>query len=398
MPDKRLPSFSHAVPAVRIHCGEDCLRQLPAELDRMGAKRAVIFCGGSIAASLELKLVIAALGERHAGTFAGVRSHTPLPAVLQGAAALRTFEADAVIAVGGGSAVVSARAASIALAEGENIHELCTQFPPGKPPFSPKLSQPKLPQLVVPTTPTTAYGKAGTAVRDPEAGRRLTLFDPKTRAQALFLHPALALTAPRELVLDAALQAFASAVQGLESRKHESLADALLMHALRLSVQHLPHIGESATGPDAAEARLELMQAAFLAGQGTDYAPTGIAASLAHSIGARFGVANGGCNALLLPGTLSFNSTVTMDRMPLIAEALGAGRTNDGEAALQAACDAIRNLLATTRAPQRLRDVGIARDSLQVLAEDAMHDWFLQLNPRKVSAPAELLGVLESAW
>lgn len=140
------------------------------------------------------------------------------------------------------------------------------------------------------------------------------------------------------------------------------------------------------------------MQAAFLAGQGTDYSPTGIAASLTHSIGARFGVANGGCNALLLPGTLRFNSAVTMDRMPLIAEALGAGRTSDGDAALQAACDVIRNLLAATQAPLRLRDVGIPRDSLQVLADDAMHDWFLHLNPRKVSTPAELLGVLEAAW
>ena len=394
MTEQRLPSFSHVVPAIRIHCGEDCLRQLPAELDRLGAKRAVIFCGGSIGASLELKQVIAALGARHAGTFAGVRSHSPLPAVLQGAAALRTFEADAVIAVGGGSTVVSARASSIALAEGDNLHELCTQFPASKPPFSPKLSRPKLPQLVIPTTPTSAYGKAGTAVRDPVAGRRLTLFDPKTRAQALFLHPAMALTAPRELVLDAALQAFASAVQGLESRKHESLADALLMHALRLSVQHLPNID----GPDAASARLELMQAAFLAGQGTDYAPTGIAASLTHSIGARFGVANGGCNALLLPSTLGFNSKVTLDRMPLIAEALGAGRLSNGAEALQAASDAIRNLLAAIRAPQRLRDSGITRDSLQELAGDAMQDWFLHLNPRKVTSPDELLGVLEAAW
>ena len=101
-----LPSFSHATPAVRIHCGADCLAQLPTELARIKARRAVIFCGATIGASLELKQVIAALGPLHAGTFAGVRPHSPLPAVLQGMRALREFGADAVIAVGGGSAIV----------------------------------------------------------------------------------------------------------------------------------------------------------------------------------------------------------------------------------------------------------------------------------------------------
>ena len=390
----RIPSFTHATPAVRIHSGADCLAQLPGELDRLKAKRAVVFCGASIGASLELKQVIAALGERHAGTFAGVKAHSPLPAVLQGMRALREFEADAVIAIGGGSAVVTARASSILLAEGENIHELCTQYPAGRTPVSPKLNRPKLPQIVLPTTPSTAYGKAGSAVRDPEAGRRLTLFDPKTRAGVLLFHPGLAMTAPAPLFVDAGFQALATAASGMESRRHESLADALLMHALRLFVEHLPRVAT----PDSAASRLELLMAGFMAGQGTDYSPVGMAASITHAIGATFGVPNGACNALVLPATLRYNLPVTGARIRLLAEALGAGRFDQDEAALTAASAALVDLLKVTGAPVRLRDIGITREALADLAAHSMEDWFLHLNPRKVASAEELVSVLEAAW
>jgi alcohol dehydrogenase class IV len=57
---------------------------------------------------------------------------------------------------------------------------------------------------VVPSSPTTAYAKAGAAVRDPETGERLALYDPKARAQGVVLDPVMALTAPARLSWSAA--------------------------------------------------------------------------------------------------------------------------------------------------------------------------------------------------
>lgn len=392
------PSFSHASPAFRVHCGADSLSHLPTELDRLGCRRAVIFCGRTLLQAPELQLVLRALDERHVGTFAGVQSHSPLPAIIDGAEALRDMRADAVIAVGGGSAVVSARASSILLAEGMDIHVLCTQYPAGKPPVSPKLLRPKLPQLVVATTPSTAYAKAGTAVLDPVAKRRLTLFDPKTRALAVFMHPALALTAPAELVLDAGLQAFASAVQGLESSSRDPLADALLMHALRLLVRHLPAIVQGRARDRDGQIREQLMLAAFLSGRGTDYAPSGMAAALSHSIGVRFDAPNGITGALLLPHTLRFNAPVTGDRLGLIADALGAAITTPNETTDEAAIAAVTHLLTGLGIPLRLRDVPIDEHALKQIADDTFGDWFLHLNPRRAANAAEVLALLEAAW
>ena len=146
--------FRHIAPPCRVYYGEDSLRQLASELDREGCRRAVVFCGRTLASHPKgLSLVSQALGERYAGAFDSVRTHSPLPQVVAGAEALRRLNADAVIALGGGSAVVTARASSILLAEGQDIHALCTRHAPGKPLESPRLTRPKLPQFVVPMTP-----------------------------------------------------------------------------------------------------------------------------------------------------------------------------------------------------------------------------------------------------
>ena len=253
----------HVTPACRVYCGADSLQQLASELDRSNARRAVVFCGQTIARRPDgLRLVAEALGDRYAGVFDGVKAHSPVDSVLEGAKRLRTLAADAAIALGGGSAIVTARASSILLAEGRDINELCTQFPDGKRPVSPRLDKPKLPQFVVATTPTTAYAKAGSAVLDTKRGQRLALFDPKTRAAALFIHPTLALTAPPALAKSAAVNAFCIAVQGIESRSRDPLADALLIHALRLLAGNLRRLAHE---PNDAQVRGELMLGALLA-------------------------------------------------------------------------------------------------------------------------------------
>lgn len=389
-------SLRHVTPPLRVYCGADSLQNLAAELDRLDCRRAVVFCGQTLAHHADgVRLVSEALGDRCAGVFDGVKVHTPLPAVLTGVEVLRSLNADAVIAVGGGSAVVTARASSILLAEARDIGELCTQFPHGKPPVSPRLAQPKLPQFVVATTPTTAYAKAGSAVLDPARGQRLALFDPKTRAAALFIHPVLALTAPPALASGAAVQAFCMAVQGIESRSRDPLADALLLHALRVLADNLCKL---AGEPHNAGTREQLMLGALLAGQGSDHAPTGMTSALAHCVGARFHLDNGITNAVLLPHAMRFNAPATADRLPLVAEALGAPACDATEMALAAATRAVRNVFAQIGLPTRLRDIGVPEADLSVLAADAATDWFLHQNPRPVAGTADILEVLRAAW
>lgn len=383
-------SFQHLAPPLRLFHGPDSLAMLPRELARLGCRRALIVCGASLAREgSPLGLVRSVLADLCVGVFSGVRGHSPLPAVDEAVKMLAQTQADAVVAVGGGSAIVTARAAGILLAEARDIRGLCTlQSADGKL-VSPKLMAPKLPQFVVPTTPTTACVKAGSAVFDPASGERLALYDPKMRAQALFMHPELLRSAPAALVRTAGLNALAMAVEGLESESGDPVSDALLMHALRLLAQALPASDDDST-------RSDMAMAALLCGQGTDFAGGGMASVLGHAIGARFGVENGLANAILLPHTMRFNVLMTAARLHKIAAALG--RDGPDDAAPEQALASVTQLLARLHLPARLRDAGVPAEALGDIAHHAMNDWFLRSNPRPVADARELLQVLEAAW
>ena len=87
------PRFQHSTPGFRTFCGPDAVAALPGELDRLGLRRAVVFCGRSIPRrhSQALATVEAAIGERLAARFDGVETHSPLPAI----EAARRFLAEA---------------------------------------------------------------------------------------------------------------------------------------------------------------------------------------------------------------------------------------------------------------------------------------------------------------
>jgi alcohol dehydrogenase class IV len=385
-------SFQHVEPPLRLFAGPDGLRSLGRELDRLNCRRAMIFCGSSLArVGSPLALIRSALGERCAGVFAGVRPHSPVPAVKEGARELKRLEADAVVAVGGGSAIVTARAASILLAEGDDVEALCTSQDERGELRSPKLLAPKLPQLVVPTTPNTATAKAGSAVFDPVGQRRLALFDPKTRAQSVFLHPELLMSAPRDLVVGAALDTLVLAVEGLTSRSGDAISDALLMHAVRLLSMHLadPALDAASRG--------ELAIAALLCGRGTDHTGAGVATVLGHAIGPRHKGENAIPKVIVLPHSLRFNAEAAESGLAKLAESLGV-RPSDGEPNVAPVVGKLEGLFTRLGVPQRLRDIDIARDVLPEIAASGMDDWFLRGNPRPVRAASELQGVLEQAW
>ena len=384
MNDLNLYSYQHVAPELRVFHGDESLAALRRELERNGCRRAVVVCGRTMSRSEALGLLREALGPWFAGITAAAREHSPVSGVEEAARFLKEAHADAVIAVGGGSAAVTARTAAILLGEQKPLSELCTRrLADGK--FeSPRLNAPKLPQFVVPTTPSTAFVKAGSAVHD-DSGQRLALFDPKTRAKALFLHPDFVRTAPLELVRSASLNAFANAVEALESPKCDPISEAFLMQALRLIKANLHGLAD-----DGIAARERLLVAAILCGRATEQGGAGLASVLAHAIGRRSHVANGIVNAIVLPHTMRYNAPATADRGATIAEALGE-RPEVPVAAVEA-------FLGTLATPRALREIHVDREDLPAIADAAMSDWFISRNPRRVPDASTVLEILEAAW
>lgn len=387
-------SFQHVPAATRLHHGPDCLRFLGKEADRVGATRVAVLCGASLAGQAGLMAVVReGLGARCAGVFGGVRTHSPEAAVQAAADALRDWRADAVLAVGGGSAIVTARAASILLAEGREVAALATRMDADGRLHSPRLPAPKLPQLILPTTPTNAMSKAGSAILDARTGERRALFDPRTRAQAVFLHPDFLASAPPRLVIGAALHALGMAVEGLLSRQGNPVAEGALLQALRLFAARLP----VPTDGDEAARRGDLAVAAFLSGQGTDATGAGLATGLGHVIGSRCHGENGILTAILLPHALRVAANAAEDRLALVALGLGVAAPAGG-GVLDQVTGALWRLFDTLGVPRRLRDAGVPEGIAPDLAALAAADWFVRSGTVPIRDVAAIRRLIEEAW
>lgn len=393
-----LSDFRYRGSEVRVFAGKDALSNLKPEVERAGAKRAFVVCGQTVAHRTDLLVRLReALGEVYAGVFDGVQARSPLPSVLEGVQAARRANADLIVAVGGGSAIVTARAITILLAEGEDIHKLVTQYPPGRPPVSPRLLKPKLPNVIVLTTPTSAMNRAGTAVLDPGRSHRLELFDPKTRPVAIILDGQALLTAPVSLALSAAVACLGDAVMGLAAALPHPMGDADSLQVWRLLSAYLPRLVREPTSPDV---RVMLATAAFLTNRSNDAeggaAPFGVIRALAHCLVARYPqVSHGaGYSIVTVPG-LRFNLEQTLPGQGRLAEALGVRRSgmSDAEAA-RAAHAHIEELLRSVEMPLRLSQVGVPPEACDMVAGDAVTDFFLHRNARKVQSAGELAEVL----
>ena len=382
-------SYQHVSPELRVYQGTDGVTWLRRELERTGRGRVVVVCGRTIGSSAEMQRLREALGGALAGVSASAREHSPVASVEEAAQALQQAQADAILAVGGGSAAVTARAAAILAGEKRPLSALCTRRLADGRFESPRLDAPKLPIFAIPTTPSTAFAKAGTAVHADD-GQRMAMFDPKTRARAIVVDPAFVRTAPPDLVRSAALNAFANAVEALEAPHCDPFSEAFLMQSLRLIVRGLD--------PDAIDdetTRERLVVAAILCGRGTEQGGTGLASVLAHAIGRRVHAANGIVNAIVLPHTMRFNAPVTQARAAVLLEALAAV---PGSVPGASASERVASWLMRLPVPRTLREIGVVRGELLPIAQAAMSDWFIGRNARPVQDVATLMAVLDEAW
>ena len=180
-------TFSARSYASRLHCAEGAIEaSLRAEVRRLGAARAFVVSSPSIASETNtVARVEQALADTHAGTFAGIENDSTFRSVEAATAAARQADADLIVAVGGGSVIVAARAVDIFLCEAGSPAQIMTQYPEGGRAFSPRLNAPKLPVINIVTTPTSAMNRAGTGLKNPDLAHRMEYFDPKTRPASI---------------------------------------------------------------------------------------------------------------------------------------------------------------------------------------------------------------------
>jgi len=391
---------------LRLYSGRNALDRLPDEVDRHRAKRVFIVCGNTVATKTDLLgRIETLLGSSYAGAFTAMDKDSSWPAVRDATVAALEAGADMLVALGSGSVIVGTRVVAILLVEKGDAFNLMTQYPEGKPAFSPRLLAPKPPIVNVVTTPTTAMNRAGSGLKNEDLDHRMEYFDPKTRPCAIFWDSDALLTAPPELIRSTATTGHSSALRALGTIMNP-LVEADRKQAFALLNQALPRIMEE---PGNADLRIDLCAAAFLQNRADDDdqgrrrardRTSSAAYALATALHIRYGhVWQGESTTAVMP-------TVTRRTAPedvAVAEriARGIGVWNDGmtsEEAASATADALDALYDRIGMPKRLRALDIPKEDLPLLAKDTLKNFNANPGDRPEGYVDRMLKLLEEAW
>ncbi|WOE76376.1 iron-containing alcohol dehydrogenase [Alterisphingorhabdus coralli] len=374
------------------HCvfGEGAVAELAAHLKGEGLTRIAVVTDKGLVATGVVATVGAAL--RSAGleplVFDSIVADPPEEIVITMAEAVRDFGADAVVGLGGGSPMDSAKV--IAVLAGPKPQPLAEMYGVGN------VTAPRLPLYMVPTTAGTGSEVTPIAILTTGETTKAGIVSPRLYADGAFLDPALTIGLPAHITASTGLDAMVHAIESYTGRlKKNPMSDMLAKEALRLLTGNLVracHHGDDMV------AREAMLRGSMIAGQAFANSPVGAVHALAYPLGGIFHVPHGLSNALVMPHVLRFNLDAAA---PLYAELADALHLNapDGEIAkAEAFIGYLEQLSIDSGAPQRLRDIDIPEDSLDRLADDAMlQERLLINNPREMTRDAAR-EVYDAAW
>ncbi len=320
--------------------------------------------------------------------------------VLQGVEALNFYKADQIIALGGGSVIDAAKIMKLKYESPDaDLEELAApfldlrkrvvQYP------TEKVKRARL--IAISTTSGTGSEVTPFAVLiDKERGRKVTLADYSLTPDVAIVDPQFVMSMPKGLTADTGIDCLTHALEAGVSNYASPYTDSNAMQAIGLAFQYLPI---AYANPRDEEARCMMHNAACIAAMAFSNASVGVNHALAHAFGARFGVAHGRANALMLPHVIAYNAAVPTKFMPspyqqgyvahkkyaAMADLLGLGG-NTVEEKVRKLIAALEQLLDQLGFPRSIAELGIAKEeferALPDLVKAAFDDPSWRSNPR----------------
>jgi len=335
--------------------------------------------------------------------------------IKQGVEALHFYKADQIIALGGGSVIDAAKIMKLQYESPDaDLEELAApfldlrkrvvQYP------TEKTNRARL--IAIPTTSGTGSEVTPFAVLiDKEHSRKVTLADYSLSPDVAIVDPQFVMTMPKGLTADTGIDCLTHALEAGVSNYASAYTDSNAMQAIRLVFKYLPIAYEN---PRDEEARCMMHNAACIAAMAFSNASVGVNHALAHAFGARFGVAHGRANALMLPHVVAYNAAVPTKFMPspytqgytahkkyaIVADLLGLGG-NTVDEKVKKLVEAIEQLLDRLGFPKSIADLGISMEEFEraipELVKNAFDDPSWRSNPR-MPIMTELVELFRKAY
>ncbi|MFT3940135.1 iron-containing alcohol dehydrogenase [Rhodopseudomonas sp.] len=363
--------------------GQPAADALAAQLDRIGAQRALLMVSGTLNRTTdEIAKIKDALGSRCAGVFDAMPAHTPRAAVIAATAQARAIKADIIVTVGGGSITDGAKAVQICLANDISSAAEIDRVRNINAPVAPKVRQ-----ISVPTTISGGEFSAIAGVTNEATRVKEKLAHPLTMPRAAILDPAITLHTPEWLFLSTGIRAVDHCVEAICSREAHPYGDAQALRGLSMLAAGLPRVKADPTDLDA---RLDCQIGTWLSmGALSSGVPMGASHGIGYVLGAVFDVPHGHTSCIMLPAVMRWNRSANRDRQALVAAAMGHPGEDAG--------DVLDALIRVLGMPRSLREVNVGPEHFERIATQAMGTPWVPRNPRPIDGPAQVREILELA-
>lgn len=292
--------------------------------------------------------------------------------------ALAAFEkagADVIVALGGGSAIDTAKAVGIISANPDFRDVVSLE---GVAPTAKKST----PVIALPTTAgTAAEVTINYVITDEENVKKMVCVDPKDIPVVAIVDAELMASMPKGLTAATGMDALTHAIEGYITKGAWTLTDMFELKAIELIAKHLPAAVENGGDMDA---RNGMAVAQYIAGMGFSNVGLGLVHGMAHPLGAYYDIPHGVANAMLLPVVMQYNMESSIGKYANIAAALGVDTEGmDEKQKAQAAVDAVKALAVRVGIPEKLSVLGVKEEGIPALAKSALADVCTPGNPKE---------------
>ena len=336
--------------------GSGAIKEIPGELQRRGYKK-IFVCSDpdlvkfGVTAKVTDELDAAGIAW---SLYSEIKPNPTIQNVKDGVEAFKAAEADAIVTIGGGSSMDTAK-----------NHAVFT--------------------IAVPTTAgTAAEVTINYVITDPEKVRKFVCVDTNDAPEVAVVDPDIMASMPAGLTASTGMDALTHAIEGYTTKGAWELSDMFHFEAIKLISENLrDSVAEAKSGqPGSGREGMALGQ--YVAGMGFSNVGLGIDHAMAHTLSAHYDTPHGVACAMLLPIAMEFNKPVCAERLAKVAVAMGVDTTGmSTDEAADAAIAAVKQLSADVNIPHVCE--AMKADEIEVLAKDAMADACFPGNPREAT-------------
>ena len=359
--------------------GSGAIKEIPGELQRRGYKK-IFVCSDpdlvkfGVTAKVTDELDAAGIAW---SLYSEIKPNPTIQNVKDGVEAFKTAEADAIVTIGGGSSMDTAKAIGIIINNPEfaDVRSLEGVAP---------TKNHAVFTIAVPTTAgTAAEVTINYVITDPEKVRKFVCVDTNDAPEVAVVDPDMMASMPAGLTASTGMDALTHAIEGYTTKGAWELSDMFHFEAIKLISENLrDSVAEAKSGqPGSGREGMALGQ--YVAGMGFSNVGLGIVHSMAHGLSALYDTPHGVACAIILPTGLEYNKTVAGERYRAVGKAMGVkgiDEMNDAEAA-DATIAEVKKLSADVGIPADLKGI-LKEEDIQFLAESAFADACCPGNPR----------------